>query len=217
MHFSSQHDAPGDPAQRRQILSAAADGDANAAMLQQAAQWWRDDEQARQTWHAYHLIGDVMRSDELAGTPKRDAAFLTRLRQRLDTEPVPLFPAAGGVGARRGLAWFAPAAVAAGFMAVAAVVLVVRMNEGSAGAPALAQSAQPAQSAQAGLAGATGAVTTLAGSRASNAQTFAPHTDAVREAQLERYLRAHRAYGGASPTQLPGGVLRGVETVSLDR
>ena len=34
----------------------------------------------RSTWHAYHLIGDVLRSDDLARPPARDAAFLAALR-----------------------------------------------------------------------------------------------------------------------------------------
>ena len=59
---------------RHSGLSAAADGDADA--LGAACLAWRDDAAARSTWHAYHLIGDVLRSGELATTPQRDAAFL---------------------------------------------------------------------------------------------------------------------------------------------
>ena len=43
-------------------------------------------------WHAYHLIGDVLRSDDLASAPGRDAAFLQRLSARLDDEPAVLAP-----------------------------------------------------------------------------------------------------------------------------
>ncbi len=43
-------------------LSALADGDVHA--LDGACGLWRDDAAARKTWHAYHLIGDVMRSEE---------------------------------------------------------------------------------------------------------------------------------------------------------
>ena len=37
---------------------------------------WRDDPEARRYWHTVHLIGDAMRSDELAQQPARDADFL---------------------------------------------------------------------------------------------------------------------------------------------
>jgi hypothetical protein len=56
-------------------------------------QAWRDDARARETWHAYHLIGDVLRSEELAHAPARDEAFLAGLRQRLAAEPAILAPA----------------------------------------------------------------------------------------------------------------------------
>ena len=65
----------------RRCLSALADGEASS--LVQACQAWRDDAHARETWHAYHLIGDVLRSEELAHAPARDEAFLAGLRQRL--------------------------------------------------------------------------------------------------------------------------------------
>jgi TorA maturation chaperone TorD len=59
-------------------LSALADGQADAT--EPACGLWRDDAAARQTWHAYHLIGDVLRSEELAREPGRDAAFVAALR-----------------------------------------------------------------------------------------------------------------------------------------
>jgi sigma-E factor negative regulatory protein RseA len=39
----------------------------------------------------------------------------------------------------------------------------------------------------------------------------------VRDAQLDRYLRAHRDYATALPGSLPGGAGRNVTTVSLQR
>jgi sigma-E factor negative regulatory protein RseA len=39
----------------------------------------------------------------------------------------------------------------------------------------------------------------------------------VRDAQLDRYLRAHRDYGAALPGSLPGGPARSIATVSLER
>ncbi|MFA6262799.1 MAG: RseA family anti-sigma factor, partial [Bacteroidia bacterium] len=70
----SSESTPAD--ERRAMLSALADGEAAA---EPGCALWRDDAQARATWHAYHLIGDVMRSEDLAVRPARDAAFLAAL------------------------------------------------------------------------------------------------------------------------------------------
>lgn len=111
-------------------LSALADGDAQAADPACAA--WRDDAEARRTWHAYQLIGDVMRSDDLAAPAARDAAFLAGLRERLAAEPVVLAPAP----ARRRQHWLLPAAAAAGFVVVAGVLVVARVGQPGAEPPA---------------------------------------------------------------------------------
>src|SRR5689334_13843162 len=71
----------------RRILSALADGDATRAF-----QAWRDDPDARAAWHSYQLIGDVLRSEDLACEPEADQAFLVALRARLADEPVVLAP-----------------------------------------------------------------------------------------------------------------------------
>ena len=184
------------PDARRQQLSSLMDGDLGAGDAASACQLWRQDAQSRSDWHAYHLIGDVLRSDDLASAPARDAAFLQALRQRLADEPVPLAPAplatpavvpiaqvaqvAQGVaagGRRRGRHWLmAPAAVAAGFVAVAGVMVVTRvMSPVPAAQPVLADAGRlPAAGASAVL---------------------------VRSAQLDRYLSAHRSLASGT---LPG-------------
>src|SRR3954471_6915256 len=85
-------DRPSSPDDNRRILSALADGDATPAEAARAFQAWRDDPEARASWHAYQLIGDVLRSDDLAADPAEDSAFLVALRARLATEPVVLAP-----------------------------------------------------------------------------------------------------------------------------
>jgi RNA polymerase sigma-70 factor (ECF subfamily) len=113
----------------RRCLSALADGEASE--LAQACRSWREDATARQTWHTYHLIGDVLRSEELAHAPARDEAFLASLRQRLAAEPTVLAPApvqqANAPRVRQ--PWLLPAAVAAGFVAVAGVLVVTRTSQ----------------------------------------------------------------------------------------
>src|SRR6201996_218873 len=76
----------------RRILSALADGDATDSEAARAFQAWRDEPDARASWHTYQLIGDVLRSDDLAVEPAADEAFLVALRARLADEPVVLAP-----------------------------------------------------------------------------------------------------------------------------
>ncbi len=73
-------------------LSALMDGEADTGALLRACRHWRQDENQRRTWHQYHMIGDVLRNEDLAPSPDRDAAFLLRLREKLAQEPVILAP-----------------------------------------------------------------------------------------------------------------------------
>jgi hypothetical protein len=49
------------------------------------------------------------------------------------------------------------------------------------------------------------------------AEVVSPGGRVVRDAQLDRYLRAHRDYATALPGSLPGGSGRSVTPVSLER
>lgn len=126
-------------------LSALADGELDSAAATVSCEAWRADPQAQASWHAYHLIGDVLRSDDLAVDPGHDAAFLQKLRARLESEPVVFAPglarqaseAAGrlrtdaGRPARR---WLASGAMAAGFMLVVGMVVLGRPDPHTPGA-----------------------------------------------------------------------------------
>jgi len=190
---------------RRQALSALMDGEGSEADL--ACKAWRDDAGARADWHAYHLIGELMRSDDMHCSADRDARFLGRLRERLADEPVVLAPAAppavvmGRGGAARH-AWATPAAVAAGFVAVAGVLLVTRGAGPGGVAPdraplVAAQGALPPASASFGAPGAEGRL--------------------VRSAELDRYLAAHKQYNGSSALAVPGGMVRNAATAAPGR
>jgi sigma-E factor negative regulatory protein RseA len=176
----------------RQWLSAAVDGDEQA--LDKACLAWRDDPQARADWHAFHLIGDVMRSSELAAPAAHDAAFLAGLRQKLAVEPVVLAPqrVAAQPAARN---WRVPAAVAAGFVAVAGVLVVSQMSAPAdeASAPALALSA-PA-----------------AGAVPGGAPEAAPRAVVLRDPRLDEFLRAHQSAKGGIAVAVPGSSLRRVD------
>src|SRR5579862_1544718 len=89
-----------DRSSSHRILSALADGDATESESARAFHAWREDDDARATWHAYQLIGDVLRSDDLASDPAADQDFLVALRARLAAEPVVLAPTAEEAPAR---------------------------------------------------------------------------------------------------------------------
>lgn len=192
----------------RQALSSLMDGDLEPGAAGEACAAWRKDADARASWHAYHLIGDVLRSEDLATRPASDEAFLQALRARLADEPVPMAlvhapaaaDAAGAVALQvangaplprpHKLRWrmgrmMAPAAVAAGFVAVAGVMVVTRVM-----AP------EPA-------AGPTLAVVP-AGAMAASGML-------VRDARLDRYLSAHRSL--ANGAAAAGGAEHRVQIV----
>jgi sigma-E factor negative regulatory protein RseA len=180
----------------RETMSALADGQADAAA---AAELWARDTQAREAWHTYHLIGDVLRSDDLAFSARGDADFLARMRERLADEPpivAPMPPVATSIAARH-RRWVAPAAVAAGFVAVAGVLVLTRtVAPVAVEGPVVA--AGPAASG------------TLAG---SEPQLQLVDGKLIRDARLDNYLRAHR--GGSAA--VPGGAIGRFETVVLER
>jgi len=180
-----------------------ADGERDA--LPHAAALWRDDAAARESWHVYHLIGDVMRSEDLASRPGRDAAFLDGLRTRLASEPVPLAPAPLAVSqplARR-LGWRAPAAVAAGFVAVAATLVLLR-PQGLGFGEGEQVAGDPVSTAGSGVRVVPNLQPSATGALVADGRM-------IRDARLDAYLQAHQAARGNSPAALPGGGLRSVE------
>lgn len=195
MNTTSPNAEPADDDERGVLLSALADGD--AAALQRGCALWRDDAQARATWHAYHLIGDVLRSEDLAAPAARDAAFLAALRERLAAEPVVLAP----VAAKRRAGWSLPMAAAASFVVVAGVVSVARLPAGG-GAGAVVAVSRPSSSPL-----------TLASSAAPPPSSLVIEGRFIRDARLDSYLRAHRDAAGSGGLTLPGGP-RSVEAMA---
>jgi len=169
------------------------DGHAGQREVAAACRGWRDDASTRECWHTYHLIGDVLRSEELASPPAHDAAFLQRLNGRLAAEPVPLAPsrvsAAAPSRARRSLLW--PVALSAGVALVAGVLVVARVP--SPEAPTLAVAPSQGQPEL----------------RVVNGQL-------IRDARLDRYLAAHRKGANGSALAMPGDVMRSVDTIVLE-
>ncbi|HJW10285.1 MAG TPA: sigma-E factor negative regulatory protein [Albitalea sp.] len=170
-------------------LSAMTDGELDEASAARACSAWREDASIRSTWHAYQLIGDVLRSDDLAVPPAHDAAFLAALRARLSDEPTVLAPSekpAHG-GRRTHRTWMAASAVAAGFVLVGGVLVVTRVPQQQlASAPQLAAS----------------------DAAALEPQVLVVDGKIVRDARLDRYLAAHKQFAGSTALGVPSGFLR---------
>lgn len=124
----------------REALSALADGEAQSSDVARACAAWRDDVQAKEAWQTYHLIGDVMRSEDLVSAPA-DPDFLNKLRGRLAQEPVVLAPVAAQSVAERQVmplvdvpvslkrrSWVGPMAVAATFVMMLGGLVSVQMG-----------------------------------------------------------------------------------------
>jgi len=209
----------------RRVLSALADGDATDGEAARAFQAWREDAGARASWHTYQLIGDVLRSDDLAVAPAADEAFLVALRARLAQEPVVLAPQARAqepADARPALAnatalsrgrWQGPVAMAAGFLVVIGGLNIVRPFNHAG--PALASGAQaasgPVLASGTAVAGSGIVATSLQGSPQTPAQTQAAAD------QLAPYLAAHRQSTMSAPFQMPGSDIRNVSLVQPAR
>ncbi len=211
----SQHDSDRSPSEsHRRILSALADGDATDSEAARAFQAWRDDPDARASWHAYQLIGDVLRSDDLAAAPAADESFLVALRARLAVEPVvlapqpraPEAPVAANGAARSRARWQGPLAMAAGFLAVVGGLNIVRpFNHG--GSPALASAGAVASGPQ------LASMTSRDNSGTAVAPAQTPAQSKAAAEQLAPYLAAHRQSAMSGPFQMPGSDLRNVSLV----
>ena len=184
-------------------LSALMDGELEASAVGRICGQWRENPETRAQWHAYHLIGDVLRSEDLSADATHDAAFLAAFRQRLAQEPVVLAPTpkvpVNVVTARR--SWAAPAAVAAGFVAVAGVLLVSQMPGGLS-----LRGAQPDANLAAAPASQPAVVVSV--SEPGDPPAVVLNGQLIRDARLDEYLAAHKKFGGSSVPGGPSGFLR---------
>lgn len=151
----------------------------------------------RTTWSAYHLIGDALRSDDLAVHPATSSAFLAGFAARLEAEPHIVAPASGA--ARRGVSRLrrriAPAlAVAAAAATLSWIVLPQLQHGGSQGAVQTASTSGHADGLQ--------TVAMINGSAAPQADTAQPNI--IRDANLDQYLEAHQQF--AQQPMMPGSM-----------
>jgi sigma-E factor negative regulatory protein RseA len=188
----------------REMMSAMADGRLEGEAWAQGMELAAADESAREAWHTYHLIGDVLRSSELAaGTPAQ--VFLSRLQVRLQQESIPAFQARALVPPQPSSEVLpqratVPAAndssfqwkLVAGFASVAAIGAIVwsaALTTGRQDAGQLAAASMPSVTADG---------TVLAGSERGVM---------IRDPRLDELMAAHRQLGGAALVA-PAGYLR---------
>lgn len=181
----------------REMVSALADGQLHGEEFARAMALTGASSDARATWHAYHVVGDVLRGSE-SGSLGREAAFMQRLQQRLEQEkkPVLLVQEQAVVPSLQSandaiFRW----KMVAGLASLAAVTVIGWQ----------AVSGFAIQNDSAKLA--------LAKSDQSTVAVLQPMADAepqvmLRDPQLDALLAAHRQFGGASALQMPAGFLR---------
>ncbi len=191
--------------QNLELISALADGQLASEDFAQALAACEADAQARDSWNTYHLIGDVLRSPGLTAHAA-DAAFVARLRTRLNQEPAfgpaPVVAPAAGLQQKNppdrpayspqreasndaNFRW----KLAAGFASIAAVAAIAWTAGGKLVAPSAApQLAQSEASQQVLVASERGTM--------------------VRDARMLELLAAHKQFGGTSALQMPSGFLR---------
>ncbi len=197
-----------DSSVRREQLSALADGELTGEEWSQALAL-ACEEEGQSTWELYHLVGDVLRSPELARPT--DSAFLARLRVQLAEEPAVPSRLETGLdttvvqGDSRGLDDAANASVfrwkmVAGFASLAAVAAIgwtsLTTLQGS-GAGAGAQLALVPERASVEQGSPVIAVADSDGQQVM-----------IRDPRLDELLAAHKQFGSTSALQMPAGFLR---------
>ena len=178
-----------DKMDNQEMISALADGqlqgEAFALGVQAAA-----DARGRETWCAYHLVGEVLRTGRASAGTAPDV-FLARLQRRMQAErPVAAaaLPAIRPIEVQQRVAandwrW----KVAAGFASVAAVTAVGWNIWG---------------------AGAVGGAQPQLASAANPAIVEASATPVMRDPRLDKLLAAHRQLGGGTALGTTSGFLR---------
>ncbi len=208
---------------QREQLSALADGQLQGDELAQALEFAAQ-ESGQSTWQLYHLVGDVLRSPELAQHQHGTRSMVMRVREQLAQEPL-----------HGRLQETAPvvAQIAHPATAVAANASVFRWKM-AAGFASLAAVAAIGWSSFAGLQGAGSSSAQLAAASASvpaaasvPAQSMAPPVVAVagnegqqvmiRDPRLDELLAAHKQFGSTAALQMPAGFLRNANFERSDR
>lgn len=184
-----------DKMDNQELISALADGQLRGEAFARAVELAASDARARETWCAYHVVGEVLRTGS-APASSAPEAFLARLQERLRDEsaagktplPVALPAAYQAREAANDWRWKLVAGLAS-VAAVAAVGWNVWGTAGTGGQPQLA--AAPA-----------------AGGVMPVAVQSAPAPSMIRDERLDQLLQAHRQFGGGTALGSTSGFLR---------
>jgi sigma-E factor negative regulatory protein RseA len=197
---------------KREQLSALVDGQLQGDAFAQTIDWLGQADEARSTWHTYHVVGDVLRAGQAIDS-SRDSAFLARLRLGLQQETRrPISFDTSVVNPEPALTEEADSPInlktesandsffrwkwVAGLASLAVVSMMgwqaVSVGGDPQGAAQLAQARTPA-------------IATV-----NTGQTLDTSASQVmiRDPQLDALLAAHRQFGGTSALQMPAGFLR---------
>lgn len=141
-------------------------------------------------WSVYHLIGDVLRSDDLAVKPAASQAFMAGFAARFETEPHVLAPAALPASrARRILALrhrVLPSLAVAAAAATLTWIVVPQMHGAGVGGGAQVASVSSSQS---------DGVQRVAMNAAPVQTAAVQDGNFIRDARLDAYLEAHQQFG----------------------
>ncbi len=192
-----------DKMQMHEMISALADGQLRGEALERVIETVATDDQARNAWHTYHLIGDVLRSGSLP-TGTAPAAFLAGFQVRLEREQ-----------ARDRVADFAAASTLPTIPVEATQVVTASTEAANDGSFRWKMVAGVASLAAVAAIGWTAVIDStrpqqpqLASAAAQGAAVERPPI-MIRDPRLDEMLAAHRQLGGgASALQTPAGFLR---------
>ena len=155
----------------------------------------------RTTWSAYHLIGDALRSDDLAVHPATSSAFLAGFAARLEAEPHIVAPASRS--ARRGVSRLrrriAPALAVAAAAATLSWIVLPQLQHG-----ALQGAVQTATNGHADGVQTVAMVNGVGAPQAPMAQADMAQPNIIRDANLDQYLEAHQQF--AQQPMMPGSM-----------
>lgn len=205
---------------RREQMSALADGQLHGGEFADAVEAATHDAEARESWYLYHLVGDVLRSNELAACG-HDRSFVARLSQRLQAEAVPrplrqYAPEPTPLVARTADAADDEHSWRAGRPAANASLLRWKLVAGFASLAALGTLSWSllgglGQGPQGGQLAQLGPAATLV------ALPGAQPVRMIRDPRLDALLAAHRQLGGASALQNSSGFLRNATFEGAER
>lgn len=208
-------------------ISALVDGQLDGNALAHTVALMASSGEARAAWHAYHVVGDVLRCPDLADCG-RDQMFMARLRQRLaqvDPTGVPELAVADDAAPALASARALPLEsvqmrVMPGLAAQSANDAVVRWKWLAAAASLMAVAVLGWHVSTLSPALAPALATAPANPAPTMAGTAPAGTAALvmlRDPRLDELLAAHRQFGGTSALQMPAGFLRNATFEPLGR